>query len=132
MNNSTYIADWLVIGPIYNPDHQRESHFPGDQHPSAEQIILDIDHDRLAPKDLTDSLDKAPKENDRANYGNSNFFDSQTYTWQILRFTDMKWDKLEYIEDNIHQHLPSGIEPNNPQYPGSFFGKQHCLVFFLT
>ena len=132
MNTSTHIAHWLVIGPIYNPAHQSESHFPGDQHPLAEQIILDIDDEQLAPKDLTGSLDKAPEANDLANYGNGNFFDSQTYPWQILRFTGMDWDNLQDIEDNIHQHLPSGIEPTNPQHPDSFIGKHHCLVFFLT
>jgi len=120
---STPISAWLVLGPIFNPDHQSKTHSIGDGHPLAATIIMDIDNNTLDPKVLTGSLAKAPKAGDSVSYGNGRIFNLNNYPWRSLRF-DVDWTKIGYIEDDIHQRLPAG--------PESFAGKHHCLAFFLV
>jgi hypothetical protein len=68
MTPPTPIPHWLVLGPIFNPAHQTEPHFPDDTHPPAAQIVADIDANPLDPAALTRSLAQAPKADSNSQF----------------------------------------------------------------
>lgn len=132
--NSQYISDWLVLGPIFNPAHQTEHHQIGDGHPLAADILKDIDGNTFAPVATTalDTLGSAPNEGDVTAYGNGKFFASNDYRWRVLSFRNIDWEKLTSVEDNLHASLEGAGETHNPKDPLSFAGKHHALAFMLV
>ena len=133
---SKSISSWLSLGPIYNPDHQTDTHREDDGHPTAGNIIKDIDQNSLDPialTKLTTALKNAPSEGDTGNYGTgSQWFRDQNYSWRVASFTNPDWRNIAYIEDDVHRSLTTGTSAPNPGDPQSFAGKHHALAFFLT
>lgn len=121
---SKYISNWLVLGPIFNESDQvsESQHHEGDGHPKAGDIIRDIDKNSINPEAITRSLDNAPQDGDVVSYGNGGIYSQQEYTWRSLNFSQIDWNNINEIRDNIHKKLPSS----------DFSGKHHALAFFLT
>ena len=133
MSNSSAISSWLVLGPIFNKDHQKPNesdHHPGDGGPLVDDIIMDIDANELKPTQVTE-FETAPHPGDTASYGGKHF-PSQSYTWQVLSFRDVDWGNIDQIDDNIHRRLGTDVLPKDTQDPRSFAGKHHSLAFFLV
>ncbi len=129
MQSSKFIYSWLVLGPIYNKEDQVDE--PKNSHsPWAAEIICDIDqNDTFKPKELTESVKKAPNPGDTATYGNGKIYDPKNYRWRVLSFTDSTWENIHNIEDDIHLYLgPSDLR--DPSL--NFADKHHALVFFLV
>jgi hypothetical protein len=127
MSTSRNIASWLVLGPIYNEAHQTASHHPGDGHPTAADIIMDIDSNALNPKGLTSSLEKAPTDGTSVAYGTGGIYSSRVYVWRLLNFSNIDWGNIQDVEDNIHRHLGAGAVPTDPRDAQSFSGKHHAF-----
>jgi hypothetical protein len=131
MSPSRNVASWLVLGPIYSDGHQTACHHPGDGHPTAADIIMDVDSNGFDPKELARSLEKAPKAGDSVAYGTGGLYPNRTYAWRSLNFDNIDWSDIHDVEDNIHRRLGAGAVPTDPGDARSFFGKHHALAFFL-
>jgi phage baseplate assembly protein W len=131
MQKPNGITSWLVLGPIYNEEHQAGSHSSIDTHPSAIEIIKDIDNDALDPRELTRSLAKSPEAGDTAAYGNGKIFPNKTYAWRIMEFSNVNWENIHDIEDDIHKALAIETGDSDQNHQG-FAGKHHALAFFLV
>lgn len=124
---SNYISKWLVLGPIFNSEHQSFSHSAGDGHPTAKQIINDIvaPFAGIRPVDITRSLCVSPEEGDAVRY-HSGLYDMQC-TWQRASFHVCDWENPHDTGDDIRRlHDPD----DKPLH--QFADKHHCLVFFLV
>ena len=128
-----YIGTWLVLGPIFNTNHQKSPHFPNDGHPLAEDIIMNFDTTVFNPIDITGDIDKAPEHGKTIHYENTALNIKGEYEWQARGFLSMDWMNIHDIEDNIHQHLPGDYsDPFNPENPLNFSRKHHTLAYFLV
>lgn len=127
-----YIGTWLVLGPIFNVNHQG-AHFPDDGHPSAKDIINGFDTNVFNPKEITGDSNKAPEHGRTIHYENTALNIRGEYEWHIRNFLGMDWMNIHDIEDNIHQHLPGNYsDPFDPANPLNFSGKHHALSYFLV
>lgn len=128
-----YIDTWLVLGPIFNVNHQNQPHFLNDGHPLAKDIIMGFDTTILDPADVTGSVDKAPEHGKTIHYKNGVLDIAGEYEWQTRGFLSMDWMNIHDIEDNIHQHLPGDhSDPYNPENPLNFAVKHHAIAYFLV
>lgn len=118
---STYISEWLVLGPIYNAADQVAEHADGDGHPVAVAIIADIDKSNLDPLELTDFVTAGPVAGDTLLY-TSGIFPGCGTKWQPVAFQAADSSDLAAIDDNIHRDLASA----------GFAYRHHSLAFFLV
>jgi hypothetical protein len=126
-----YIGTWLVLGPIFNVNHQTQ-HSPGDGHPLAKDIIDGFDASVFKPAEITGDISKAPVHGETIHYKNGVLDISGEYEWQTRGFLSMDWMNIHDIEDDVHQHLPGDhSDPFNPENPLNFAGKHHTLAYFL-
>lgn len=132
MQTSEYIANWLTLGPIFNPAHQADRHTSDDGHPTAAEIIRVIDRESIDPVRLTVSLAAAPSAGDTLGYGDGSHFPTRDYRWQPLGFGDLDGSDPRTVQDAIHTRLGAGRLSQDPADPASFAGKHHALVFLLT
>lgn len=115
---SKYISNWLVLGPIsFEHDFGNVN---------AAEIIGIIDqiysNTKIDPKKITKSLRIAPQEDEVFETGSgieTAVFPS--YTWRNLKFSNIDWNSIEDISDNIRQKL----------HP-DFSNTEHVLAFFLV
>lgn len=131
MQTSELMANWLTLGPIYNPTHQTDRHAEDDGHPTAAEIIQAIDKS-LDPVRLTASLAAGPSAGNALSYGVGSLFPTREYRWQTLGFGDFDWSDPRAVQDAIHTRLGAGLLSQDPTDPASFAGKHHALVFFLA
>ncbi|HSB52118.1 MAG TPA: hypothetical protein VLD40_05625 [Dissulfurispiraceae bacterium] len=128
-----YIGTWLVLGPIFNVNHQNQPHSPGDGHPPAKDIIMGFDTTVFDPAAITGDVDKAPEHGKTIHYKNGILDIAGEYEWQTRGFLSMDWMNIHDIEDNIHQHLPGDhSDPFNPENPLNFSVKHHAIAYFLV
>jgi hypothetical protein len=128
-----YIGTWLVLGPIFNVNHQNQPHFPDDGHPPAKDIIMGFDTAVFDPVDITGNVDKAPEHGKTIHYKNNVLDIAGEYEWQARGFLSMDWMNTHDIEDDIHQHLPGDhSDPFNPENPLNFSVKHHAVAYFLV
>ena len=128
-----YIGTWLVLGPIFNINHQTTPHFLGDGHPLAKDIIDLFDTTVFSPEIITGDINKAPKHGLTIHYKNEAIEIAGEYTWRTRSFSDMDWMNIHDIEDDIHQHLPGDFDdPLDPNNPLNFAGKHHVIAYFLV
>ncbi|NJO18499.1 MAG: hypothetical protein HC877_23040 [Thioploca sp.] len=130
---SKYISNWLVLGPIFDESHQtsESQHHKGDGHPKAGEIIRDIDNNSIDPEAITRSFDNAPQDGDVVIYGNGSIYAKQEYTWRSRELSDIDWNNIHDVEDNIHRKLPL-LEQTSHLTCSAFLGKHHALAFFLV
>jgi hypothetical protein len=144
-----YFSTWLVLGPVFDPQHQTAGHYDGDDHPMAGPIIDAISEDsnrrQLNPDNLSnlDNIGSGPLAGDIVEYelkvqdNNKNktwTFPKMKYPWRVRNFKGVMWTNIHDIENNIHNQLP-GDEADDPFDPANyfnFFGKDHALAFFLV
>ncbi|NJO17477.1 MAG: hypothetical protein HC877_17550 [Thioploca sp.] len=112
---SKYISSWLVLGPIEFDNQEID----------ARTIIRIIDevysNTKIDPKKITKSPRFAPQEDEVFVTDSRLVARFPSYTWRNLKFSDIDWDNIEDISDNISQKL----------HP-DFFRKEHVLAFFLV
>ena len=128
-----YIGTWLVLGPIFNINHQITPHSPEDRHPLAGAIITNFDQDAFNPELITSDINKAPIHEETIHYKNEAIDIRAEYTWRTRSFSDMDWMNIHDIEDDIHQHLPGDFDdPLDPNNALNFAGKHHVIAYFLV
>ena len=129
MSSKYAISKWLVLGPIFNPANQTGKHYQGDGHPTASEIIKDIDANNLDLKTITKTLSNAPIDGQVVSYGNGRLFPTTNYVWRTAEFHDINWENVSDIGDNIHKYLKVLTTPY-PEYVDTFANKHHALAFF--
>lgn len=136
METPLAMSEWLIAGPIFNPEHQSD-HSSEDKHPNTSEILKNIDNqERFDPKKITDiaTLNEAPKPGGSFEYRNIGVENLDNYQWHTLSFGDLDWNKPEAISDNIHLSLRDPRDPaviGNPNGLPNFADKHHALAFFL-
>lgn len=127
-----YITTWLVLGPIFDANHQSGS--VGNVYPNAGDIVGDIEHHatQLDPNIITGDIGHAPAAGDIIQYGEG-IFKNRSYIWQKRYFTGLDWESISDIADDIHSHLPGDVQsdPFDVRNYLNFSGKHHALAFFL-
>ena len=86
-----YISSWLILRPIFDPEHQTDDHTYTPEtdhgHPWAEKIILfliDRHSDQLSPLAITQDINNAPAHGESIHYGGERMgetiFQERAYT----------------------------------------------------